>query len=157
MGLSPPRRLIVNADDFGRSVSINQAVIRAHQQGILTTASLMVNEPAGEQAVSLARENPGLGVGLHLTFLCGHSALGPHQIPGLINAAQKFPDKSFPAAVRYFFNHSLRAQLRAELHAQFQKFRATGLALDDAGHVSGLVAAESPAEQHLLGDLDVHA
>jgi predicted glycoside hydrolase/deacetylase ChbG (UPF0249 family) len=43
---APPRRLIVNADDFGRSASINQAVIRAHREGILTTASLMVNEPA---------------------------------------------------------------------------------------------------------------
>ena len=53
---SPPRRLIVNADDFGRSASINQAVVRAHQEGILTTASLMVNEPAFEEAVALARE-----------------------------------------------------------------------------------------------------
>ena len=42
---SAPRRLIVNADDFGRSAAINQAVIRAHREGILTTASLMVNEP----------------------------------------------------------------------------------------------------------------
>ena len=87
--LSPnpaPRRLIVNADDFGRSASINQAVIRAHREGILTTASLMVNEPACEEAVALARENPTLGVGLHLTLLCGHSALPPEQIPGLVNA-----------------------------------------------------------------------
>jgi predicted glycoside hydrolase/deacetylase ChbG (UPF0249 family) len=68
MALSPrtpsPRgcRLIVNADDFGRSVSINQAVMRAHQEGILTTASVMVNEPAFEEAVALAREHPTLGV-----------------------------------------------------------------------------------------------
>ncbi|PYI99964.1 MAG: hypothetical protein DME25_21765 [Verrucomicrobia bacterium] len=65
--LSPPRRLIVNADDFGRSRSINAAVIRAQREGILTTASLMVNEPASEEAVALARDNPRLGVGLHLT------------------------------------------------------------------------------------------
>jgi predicted glycoside hydrolase/deacetylase ChbG (UPF0249 family) len=55
-----PRRLIVNADDFGRSESINLAVIRAHREGILTTASLMVNEPAADEAVLLARENPSL-------------------------------------------------------------------------------------------------
>ena len=79
---SQPRRLIVNADDFGRSASINQAVIRAHREGILTTTSLMVNEPAFEEAVALARENPTLGVGLHLTLLCGHSALPPEEIPG---------------------------------------------------------------------------
>ena len=69
------RRLIVNADDFGRSSSINEAVIRAHREGILTSASLMVNEPAFDEAVKLARENPKLGVGLHLTLLMGHSAM----------------------------------------------------------------------------------
>ena len=71
---STPRRLIVNADDFGRSRSINEAVIRAHREGILTSASLMVNEPACGEAVALARENPDLCVGLHLSLLCGRSA-----------------------------------------------------------------------------------
>ena len=73
----PPRRLVVNADDFGRSQSINQAVVRAHREGILTSASLMVNEPFADEAVALARANPGLGVGLHLTLVCGASALAP--------------------------------------------------------------------------------
>src|SRR6266850_1817584 len=59
-----PRRLIVNADDFGASPSINQAVIRAHHEGILTSASLMVNEPGFDEAVALAHETPTLGVGL---------------------------------------------------------------------------------------------
>src|SRR5262249_40716320 len=77
------RRLIVNADDFGLSVSVNQAVIRAHREGILTSASLMVNEPGFEDAVKLARENSRLGVGLHLTLLFGHSALPPEAVPGL--------------------------------------------------------------------------
>jgi len=54
--------LIVNADDFGGSASINEAVIRAHYDGILTSASLMVNEPGFAEAVKLARENPTLGV-----------------------------------------------------------------------------------------------
>ncbi|HEX3890348.1 MAG TPA: ChbG/HpnK family deacetylase, partial [Verrucomicrobiae bacterium] len=54
------RRLIVNADDFGLSSSVNAAVIRAHRQGILTTASLMVNEPGFDEAVKLAKENPKL-------------------------------------------------------------------------------------------------
>src|SRR5947208_8992213 len=56
------RRLIVNADDFGRSHSINQAVVRAHREGILTTASLMVNGGAADEAIELARQNPQLGV-----------------------------------------------------------------------------------------------
>lgn len=131
---SSPRRLIVNADDFGRSASINQAVIRAHREGILTTASLMVNEPACEEAVALARENPTLGVGLHLTLLCGHSALPPEQILGLVNAKGEFTNNPAGGGFRYFFQRSLREPLRREIHAQFQKFRATRLPLD---HVNG--------------------
>jgi hopanoid biosynthesis associated protein HpnK len=128
------RRLIVNADDFGRSRSINEAVVRAHREGILTAASLMVNEPACAEAVALARENPKLGVGLHLSLLCGRSALSPERIPGLVNAQGKFGNRPVDVGMSYFFKHDLREQLRAEIHAQFEKFRATGLPLD---HVNG--------------------
>lgn len=128
------RRLIVNADDFGRSHSINQAVVRAHLEGILTSASLMVNEPAFDQAVSLARENPKLGIGLHLTLLCGHSALPQEKIPGLVNEHGEFSDNPAFVGVSYFFKRNLREQLRAEIHAQFARFHATGLPLD---HVNG--------------------
>jgi hopanoid biosynthesis associated protein HpnK len=131
---STPRRLIVNADDFGRSRSINEAVIRAHREGILTSASLMVNEPACGEAVALARENPDLGVGLHLTLLCGRSACPRETIPGLVNDRQEFTSSPVGAGLRYFFNRRLRGQLRAEIHAQFERFRATGLPLD---HVDG--------------------
>src|SRR5438270_898132 len=121
------RRLIVNADDFGRSASINAAVIRAHREGILTTASLMVNEPGCAEAVALAKENPRLGVGLHLTLLMGHSTLPPEKIPGLVNAQRGFGNAPAATGFRYFAHRELREQLRAELHAQFAKFRATGL------------------------------
>jgi hopanoid biosynthesis associated protein HpnK len=128
------RRLIVNADDFGLSSSVNAAVIRAHREGILTSASLMVNEPGFEEAVTLARENPRLGVGLHLTFLFGHSALPSEKIPGLVNDNREFGNSPAGAGFRYFFQRGLREQLRAEIHAQFDKFRATWLPLD---HVNG--------------------
>src|SRR3974390_1016219 len=98
-----PRRLIVNADDFGRTSSINEAVIRAHREGILTTTSLMVNEPAFEEAVTLARAHPDLGVGLHLTLLCGHSALPAEKIPGLVNDRSEFTNHPAAAGSRYFF------------------------------------------------------
>ena len=128
------RRLIVNADDFGRSTSINAAVVRAHREGILTTASLMVNEAASDQAVVLAKENSTLGVGLHLTLLCGHSALPCENIPGLINNRREFRNSPVTAGAHYFLRRPLRAQLRDELAAQFSRFRATGLPLD---HVNG--------------------
>jgi hopanoid biosynthesis associated protein HpnK len=108
--------------------------MRAHRDGVLTTASLMVNEPAFEEAVALAKALPQLGVGLHLTLLCGHSALQQESIPGLVNADQQFSDSPVIAGFRYFFRGELREQLQAEIHAQFQKFRATRLPLD---HVNG--------------------
>ena len=129
-----PRRLIVNADDFGLSSSVNAAVIQAHRNGILTTASLMVNEPGCAEAVRLAQENPRLGTGLHLTLLMGHSALAPAAIPGLVNARGEFSNSPVGVGMNYFFKGKLRSQLRAEIHAQFEKFHATGLKLD---HVNG--------------------
>jgi hopanoid biosynthesis associated protein HpnK len=128
------RRLIVNADDFGRSHSANEAVVRTHREGILTSASLMVNEPAFEEAVALARKSLNLGVGLHLTLVRGHSALPHEKIPGLVNDRQEFSEQPVATGFRYFFNRRLHEQLRAEIHAQFAKFAATGLPLD---HVNG--------------------
>ncbi|HEY1171242.1 MAG TPA: hopanoid biosynthesis-associated protein HpnK [Verrucomicrobiae bacterium] len=128
------RRLIVNADDFGRSASINAAVIRAHKEGILTTASLMVNGSAFQEAVELAHENPDLGVGLHLSLVCGRSSLKPTEIPGLVDNRYQFSNSAVSAGIRYFFNTDLRAQLRHEIRAQLQKFGLTKLKLD---HVNG--------------------
>jgi chitin disaccharide deacetylase len=132
--LEASRRLIVNADDFGHSHDINQAVIRAHREGILTTASLMVNEAAADEAIALARQNPGLGVGLHLALVCGRSALPPSAVPDLVNTHSQFSNDPVAAGFRYFFLAGCRAQLRDEIAAQFEKFRATALPLD---HVNG--------------------
>jgi chitin disaccharide deacetylase len=132
----PPtgQRVIFNADDFGRSASINEAVIRAHREGVLTSASLMVNGEALDEAVELARANPGLGVGLHLTLVSGHSTLPCGQIPGLVNPQGDFSDNAVATGMRCFFNRSLRAQLEAEMRAQIEKFQATGLTMD---HLNG--------------------
>ena len=127
-------RLIVCADDFGCSSAINQAVLRAHEEGILTTASLMVNETASAEAVALARASSRLGVGLHLTLSHGHATLPPRDVPGLVNAEGELPGNLGDAVWRYLCRRDLLAPLRAEIHAQFGKFRATGLALD---HVNG--------------------
>ena len=113
---------------------MNEAVIRAHRDGILTSASLMVNEPASGEAVKLAKENPRLGVGLHLTLLMGRSALPPEKIPDIVNSRGEFSNSPVGAGMGYFFKRGLRDQLRAEIHAQFEKFHAAGLPLD---HVNG--------------------
>jgi predicted glycoside hydrolase/deacetylase ChbG (UPF0249 family) len=58
--------LIVNADDFGQSAGVNRGVARAHERGIVTSASLMVRWPAAAAAAGYAREHPDLGLGLHV-------------------------------------------------------------------------------------------
>jgi hopanoid biosynthesis associated protein HpnK len=130
----PARRLIVNADDFGQSPSINAAIRQAHCNGILTTASLMVNGEAFAEAVELARTHPRLGVGLHLSLAFGAATLPPAQIPGLVDERGRFSENPVAVGLRYFFNRSLRDALRREIAAQFDRFQATGLPLD---HVNG--------------------
>ncbi|HEY3018590.1 MAG TPA: ChbG/HpnK family deacetylase, partial [Solirubrobacteraceae bacterium] len=59
------RWLIVNADDFGLTAGVSRGIARAHRHGIVTSTSLMVDAPGAAAAARLAREHPGLDVGLH--------------------------------------------------------------------------------------------
>lgn len=134
MGAALPRRLIVNADDFGRDPAANEGITEAHDRGILTCASLMVNEPSAAAAVELARRRPNLGVGLHLTLVCGHGALSPEQAPHLVDGRGRLSDNAPKAGMLYFFSRAARAEVEREVTAQVQKFKETGLPLD---HVNG--------------------
>jgi len=59
------KSLIVNADDFGVSTGVNRGILEAHVRGIVTSTSLMVNRPAAAEAVTISRDHPNLGIGLH--------------------------------------------------------------------------------------------
>src|SRR6478736_3085115 len=63
--MAAERFLIVNADDFGQSPGVNRGIIKAHEQGIVTSASLMVRWPAAPDAAAYAVAHPQLSVGLH--------------------------------------------------------------------------------------------
>ena len=124
--------LITTADDFGLTRSVNEAVANAATNGILTTASLMVSAPEAADAVARAHTLPALAVGLHLVVIEGTPTLPPHAIPDLVDASGRFPSGQFRLGVDYFFRPRVRRQLAAEIRAQFEAFRATGLALDHA-------------------------
>lgn len=137
--LKPPtysaRRFVrINGDDFGFSTGVNQAIIRAHQQGVLTSTSLMVTGDAVTEAIELAASNPTLAVGLHLVLGLGRSVLSPDQIPNLVDAEGNFPDDPGRAGLSYQFNAKARRELPLEIRAQLEKFRQTGLKLS---HVDG--------------------
>lgn len=127
-------QIIVNADDFGASSSINAAILRAHRQGILTSASLIVTGDAAAEAVEIARQAPTLAVGLHLVVAGGKAALPPAQNPHIVDQNGHFPGDPVAAGLRYFFRSTAQTELAAELEAQFERFAATGLPLS---HVDG--------------------
>src|SRR6202051_1902827 len=168
------RRVIFSADDFGLSPAVNEAVERAHRDGILDQASLMVAGAAAEDAIRRARALPSLRVGLHLVVIEGPAVSPPADIPDLVDASGEFPAEQARLGFRYFFRPSVRRQLAHEIRAQFTAFAATGLTLDHAnahkhmhlhptvgglmieiGRAVGLrnvrVPSEPPAIMHQLG------
>jgi hopanoid biosynthesis associated protein HpnK len=128
------RRLIVSGDDFGAAVEVNEGIVRAHTDGILTQTSLMVTGAAAAHAVELARAHPRLAVGLHLVLAQGRPAAHPHDVPALVRPDGAFRDAPIPTGIRYAADREARAQLAREIEAQLQAFAATGLPL---AHVDG--------------------
>ncbi|MBO1362053.1 hopanoid biosynthesis-associated protein HpnK [Acetobacter sacchari] len=126
------KRAIISADDFGLSVEVNEAIEIAHRDGLLSTASLMVAGPAFDDAVERARRLPDLRVGLHLVAIEGPATLPPADIPLLVAQDGQFPSDQLRLGVEYFFRPSVRRELAAEIAAQFEAFRSTGLRLDHA-------------------------
>ena len=127
-------RLIVNADDFGISPGANRAIVRAHREGILTSTSLMVGAEAADAAISMAREFPNLGVGLHLTLACGRCSSAPKSIAGLVDADGRFDDQPARAGLRYYLRRRWHPLIKQEMDAQFRAFAATGIPMD---HLNG--------------------
>ena len=130
--MSSTRRALFSADDFGLSEAVNEGIERAHRDGVLSTASLMVAGAAAADAVRRARRLPELRVGLHLVVIEGPAASAPASIPRLLGPDGGFPSDQFRLGVDYFFRPPVRRQLRREIAAQFDAFAATGLPLDHA-------------------------
>ncbi|OYT71448.1 MAG: hypothetical protein CFK52_08110 [Chloracidobacterium sp. CP2_5A] len=121
------RKLIVNADDFGMCVGVNTGIIRACQTGIVTSATIMANGLAFDDAVARARDCPKLGVGIHLVLLGGAPVAPPRAVRSLLG-----PDGAMPNDFGVFLRRLLRRELRpaeieTELRAQIEKALAAGL------------------------------
>ena len=151
-----PPRLIFNADDLGLAGPVNAAIEQAHREGVLTAASLMVGEPAAAEGVEVARRNPRLAVGLHLTLTDGTPTLPPERIPALVQANGRFRDDMAGLGLSLAVSRAARAQLRAEIAAQCAAFRATGLECDHLNahkhyHLHPVIAAVAFAEAARMG------
>ena len=124
------KNLIITADDFGAAIAVNDAVERAHRDGVLSAASLMVSGAAAADAVRRARGMPGLRVGLHLVLVEGKPVLPASEVPDLVDAKGYLRTDMARAGAAMFFFPRVRRQLEAEIEAQFAAFEATGLPFD---------------------------
>ncbi|MBN8901989.1 MAG: ChbG/HpnK family deacetylase, partial [Rhodospirillales bacterium] len=124
------KQVIFSADDFGLSEAVNEGIERAHRDGILRSASLMVAAPAAADAVRRARSMPGLRVGLHLVVIEGPAVLPPAEIRAQFAAF---------AATGLPLDH-------ANAHKHMHLHPTVGALLLRIGRTFGLRAVRVPAE-----------
>ena len=139
----PMKRLIVNADDFGLTAGVNQAIMEAHQSGLISSTSLLANGEAFVDAIAVSRRAPRLGVGIHLNLTEGKPVAPASSVPSLINGSGVFARK--PAALwrAMLTGRVSEAEVERELHAQIEKVLAARIApthLDSHKHVHALPA-----------------
>jgi hopanoid biosynthesis associated protein HpnK len=123
------KRLIVNADDLGLTPAVNRGVVRSFQDGIVTSASLLVTGSAFEDAVALAQQNPKLDVGLHLALVEERAVLGPDVLPTLVDETGRFPRSSAEFIRRAVLGRISWDEVEREVAAQIALFQKTGLRL----------------------------
>lgn len=124
------KRFIVNADDFGLHTEINKGIIKGYQEGFITSTSIMPSAPAYEEAVELAKNNPSLGIGIHLTLVGGvNSVLPKEKVSTLLDAEGRFLPDYVAFAKRYYSGGIKSSQLEAELRGQIEQVLDTGLTI----------------------------
>lgn len=121
-------RLIVNADDFGLTTGVNRAVEELHRAGSLTSATLMANGLAFEDAARIARREPTLGVGCHIVLTDGTPVSPPECIPSLLGPRKTRFRSSLLDFVRAALTGGLREdEIRIEVQAQILKIERAGV------------------------------
>lgn len=140
------KRIIINADGFGRCEAINKAIAEAHTNGVLTSATIMTNMPAAAEAVKIAKKLPGLGVGVHLNLFEGPPVSNDSSVGCLLDADGRFALSVFRLALVSVAGHKFRNAIRTEMAAQVQWLLDQGLTpthLDSYKHIHGFPAIYS--------------
>lgn len=121
------RLLIVHADDFGLSSDIDAGILRAHREGIVTSASLVAGGESFSAAVAAARDTPTLDIGAHLTLVGERPVLDPRLVPSLVGPDGRFHRHANGFIARFLTGRIVMGELRAELASQLERLLATGL------------------------------
>ena len=128
------KHLVVTADDFGMSIEVNEAVEKAHRNGILTNASLVVAGAAAADAIRRAKRMPGLGVGLHLAIFGAPAQQSGEAQQMIAPDGENLGEKPVSTGIGIMFSPATRAAAKREIDAQFRAFGQSGLEL---GHLDG--------------------
>ncbi len=114
-------KLILNADDFGLSPSVNKGIVEAFQQGIISSATMMMNTPYTDEAIELAKKHNLKNIGIHLNLTYGKSVLPASEVPSLVDENGTF---HYVCMLGYYTQY---LDAKKELKAQIEKFLASGL------------------------------
>jgi len=117
------KQLIVNADDYGRTEGVTRGIIQAHHEGIVTSTTVMMNMPKVGDALGLADDYPDLGMGVHLVFTAWRPLLPPVEVPSLVDEDGYFHSQEATSSRPEQIDTD---ELKAELRAQIERFRASG-------------------------------
>jgi len=123
-------RLIVNADDFGIAPGVNRAILELHAAEVLTSATLMAQAPATEEAVRMALAMPSLGVGCHIVLVDGTPVSDPHSVPSLIDRGTGTFQPTPSSFLKRLYTARIRGtEIEAEAAAQIALLQSSGLRL----------------------------
>lgn len=128
------KQLIVNADDFGLHKAVNEGIMKGHEEGIITSTSLLATGDAFEEAVALAKTSPKLGIGIHTTLVGGlRPASDPAKVSSLL-VDGRFPLTHVEFLKRLYSGKVKMQEIFDELRAQFEIIMNSGLHVT---HVDG--------------------
>lgn len=129
------KRLIVNADDFGIHALVDEGIIKGHKEGIITSTSLLAGGDHYNEAIRMAKQNPGLGIGIHTALVGGLKPLSnPRDIPSLLTEEGLFVDSHIEFLKRLALGKINFNEVYAELSLQFEKILSSPLKIT---HVDG--------------------
>lgn len=135
------KKLIVNADDFGLTAGVNEAILDGHLRGVISSASLLANGEAFESAVLLARGAPRLGVGVHLNLTEGKPLASPEAVPSLIDRQGFFSRNPASLWLARSFHRVNPSEIERECRTQIEKVLAAGIEpthIDSHKHVHAM-------------------
>jgi predicted glycoside hydrolase/deacetylase ChbG (UPF0249 family) len=128
-------KVIINADDFGLSFGVNEAVIKMHKEGNLTSASMMVTGLKVQDAILKATENPALKVGLHFNLTTGKAVLHPISLPLLVDEKGNFKNGFIKLLLlSVLWRKNFLNQVEAEMKAQIALLKTFGI---KPSHIDG--------------------